>query len=68
MDITRKPGNHRPVREHFARPASAGEKMGRGYAVEDYCAVRFGGVAATPARATRMQESVRGAYEVATPA
>lgn len=36
------------------------------YAVEDYCAVRFGGVAATPARAIRMQESVRGAYEVAT--
>nr|WP_315463431.1 transglutaminaseTgpA domain-containing protein [uncultured Rhodoferax sp.] len=36
------------------------------YAVEDYCAVRFGGVAATPARATRMQESVRGAYEVAS--
>jgi hypothetical protein len=41
-------------------------KKWMGYAVEDYCAVRFGGVPATPARATRMQESVRGAYEVAT--
>jgi len=37
-----------------------------GYAVEDYCAVRFGGAAATHARATRMQESVRNAHEVAT--
>lgn len=40
-------------------------KKWMGYAVEDYCAVRFGGAAATPARAIRMQESVRGAYEVA---
>jgi hypothetical protein len=37
-----------------------------GYAVEDYCAVRFGGAAATHTRAIRMQESVRNAYEVAT--
>ena len=36
------------------------------HAVEDYCAVRFGEATATHARATRMQESVRGAHEIAT--
>ncbi|MDZ7919680.1 transglutaminaseTgpA domain-containing protein [Rhodoferax sp.] len=36
------------------------------HAMEDYCAVRFGGAPATYVRANRMRESVWGAYEVSS--
>jgi hypothetical protein len=55
------------IREYVstARGVPPLAKKWMGYAVEDYCAVRFGGAVATPALAHRMRESVRGSYEVA---
>lgn len=54
------------VREHWGSAARIAPLARRwlGYAVEDYCAMRFGRAAANPQRASRMQQSVQGACDI----
>lgn len=60
----RQPGQS--IREYWSTAAHIAPLAKRwlGRAVEDYCAVRFGGIAASAARALRMQESVHGACDI----
>lgn len=60
----RSPGQS--VREHWAAAAHVTPlaKSWLGYAMESYCAVRFGGVPATPKLAQRMHTAVQGACDI----
>lgn len=61
---SRAPGQS--IREHWGSAARIAPLARRwlGYAVDDYCAMRFGGAAAHPQRALRMQQSVQGACDI----
>lgn len=54
------------VREHWSRAADMAPLARRwlGYAVDAYCAMRFGGVAASPRSAHTMHQAVAGACDI----
>jgi hypothetical protein len=61
---TRRPGQS--VREHWVAAAGVAPLARRwlGYAVESYCAMRFGNVPATPQQAIHMRQAVMGACDI----
>jgi len=64
QDHKRLPGQS--VREHWAAAADVAPLARRwlGYAVESYCAMRFGNVPATPQQAIHMRKAVMGACDI----
>lgn len=54
------------IREHWMAAATIAPlaRLWLGYAVDTYCAMRFGGIAATPQQAAYMRKAVMGACDI----